>query len=60
MLLAALWIGRLAGGDADDAALLVPAALAGFVANPLWYVLLGRTLGRGHSSSGSSASEGVR
>jgi hypothetical protein len=45
-LLAILWIGRLVGGDADDAALLVPAALAGLVAHPLWYVLVGRELGR--------------
>lgn len=43
-LLAILWIGRLVGGDADDAALLLPAALAGFVANPVWYVLVGREL----------------
>jgi hypothetical protein len=47
LLLAILWIGRLVGGDADDAALLVPAALAGFVANPLWYVSVGRELSRG-------------
>jgi hypothetical protein len=46
VLLAILWIGRLVGGDADDVALLVPAALAGLVANPLWYVLVGRMLGR--------------
>jgi hypothetical protein len=46
VLLAILWIGRLVGGDADDVALLVPAALAGLVANPLWYVLVGRALGR--------------
>jgi hypothetical protein len=46
VLLAILWIGRLVGGDADDVALLVPAALAGLVANPLWYVLVGRELGR--------------
>jgi hypothetical protein len=45
VLLAILWIGRLVGGDADDVALLVPAALAGLVANPLWYVLVGRALG---------------
>ena len=44
LLLAILWIGRLVGGDADDVALLVPAALAGLVANPLWYVLVGRQL----------------
>ena len=46
VLLAILWIGRLVGGDADDIALLLPAALAGLVANPLWYVLVGRELGR--------------
>ena len=46
VLLAILWIGRLVGGDADDVALLLPAALAGLVANPLWYVLVGRRLGR--------------
>jgi hypothetical protein len=45
-LLGILWIGRLVGGDADDAALLAPAALAGLVANPLWYGLVGRRLGR--------------
>ncbi len=44
VLLAVLWIGRLVGGDADDAALLFPAALAGLVANPAWYVLVGRGL----------------
>jgi hypothetical protein len=36
--------GRLVGGDADDVALLLPAALAGLVAHPLWYVLVGREL----------------
>lgn len=46
VLLAILWIGRLVGGDADDVLLLLPAALAGLVANPLWYALLGRELGR--------------
>jgi hypothetical protein len=46
VLLGILWIGRLVGGDADDAALLAPAALAGLVANPLWYALVGRALGR--------------
>jgi hypothetical protein len=45
-LLAILWIGRLSGGDADDAALLLPAALAGFVANPVWYVSVARELSR--------------
>jgi hypothetical protein len=45
-LLGILWIGRLVGGDADDAALLLPAALAGLVAHPLWYVLVGRLLER--------------
>jgi hypothetical protein len=45
-LLGILWIGRLVGGDADDVALLLPAALAGLVAHPLWYVLVGRLLGR--------------
>ena len=44
VLLAILWIGRLVGGDADDVALLLPAALAGLVANPAWYVLVGREL----------------
>jgi len=44
VLLEILWIGRLVGGSADDVALLVPAALAGLVANPLWYVLVGREL----------------
>jgi hypothetical protein len=46
VLLGILWVGRLVGGDADDAALLLPAALAGLVAHPLWYVLVGRELGR--------------
>lgn len=46
VLLGILWIGRLVGGDADDAALLLPAALAGLVAHPLWYILVGRELGR--------------
>jgi hypothetical protein len=46
VLLGILWIGRLVGGDADDAALLLPAALAGLVANPFWYFSVGRELGR--------------
>jgi len=50
VLLAILWIGRLVGGDADDAPLLAPAALAGLVAHPLWYVLVGRLLGRAHTT----------
>lgn len=63
VLLAILWIGRLVGGDADDVALLVPAALAGLLANPAWYVLVGRELadrGDAQSSEGSSDSHGVR
>ena len=44
LLLGILWIGRLVGGDADDVALLLPAALAGLVAHPVWYVLVGREL----------------
>ena len=44
VLLGILWIGRLVGGDADDVALLLPAALAGLVAHPVWYVLVGREL----------------
>jgi 4-amino-4-deoxy-L-arabinose transferase-like glycosyltransferase len=46
VLLAILWIGRLVGGDAHDVALVLPAALAGFVASPLWYVSVGRELSR--------------
>ena len=46
-LLGILWVGRLVGGDADDVLLLLPAALAGFVVNPLWYFSVGRQLGRG-------------
>jgi hypothetical protein len=45
-LLAILWIGRLVGGDAHDVALVLPAALAGFVASPLWYMSVGRELSR--------------
>jgi hypothetical protein len=47
VLLGVLWIGRLVGGDADDVLLLLPAALAGFVVNPLWYFSVGREVGRG-------------
>jgi hypothetical protein len=46
ILLVILWIGRVAGAHADDAVLLVPAALAGLVANPLWYVLIARELAK--------------
>jgi hypothetical protein len=65
VLLGILWIGRLSGGDADDAALLLAAALAGLVANPAWYVLVGKELAPGgrrptQSSEGSSESQGVR
>jgi hypothetical protein len=46
VLLIVLYVLRLVVLDADSAAIVVPAALAGFVVSPLWYVRLGLTLRR--------------
>ncbi|MBD0280607.1 MAG: hypothetical protein ICV69_00210 [Thermoleophilaceae bacterium] len=43
-LLVALYVLRLAMLDADSVAIVVPAAVAGFVLRPLWYSRLGLAL----------------
>jgi hypothetical protein len=45
-LLVILYLGRLIIFDANNLAVLVPAALAGFIANPAWFVWLGLVLRR--------------
>jgi hypothetical protein len=47
VLLILVYLARLIVLDADDLLVVAPAGLAGFVANPLWYVGVGMTLGRG-------------
>lgn len=46
-LLVLIYLGRLIVFDATSLLILVPAALEGFVVNPVWYVWLGLTLWRG-------------
>jgi hypothetical protein len=46
MLLILVYLARLIVFDADDFLVRAPAGLAGFVANPLWYVGLGLALRR--------------
>lgn len=46
VLLIVLYLGRLIVLDANSLLILIPAALAGFIVNPVWYVWLGMTLRR--------------
>jgi hypothetical protein len=46
VLLIVIYLARLIVLDATSPIVLVPALLAGFVANPIWYVWLGLTLWR--------------
>ena len=45
-LLVVLYLGRLIVLDATSVLIVVPALLAGFIANPIWYIWLGLTLWR--------------
>jgi hypothetical protein len=44
VLLVILYLGRLIVLQASSPLILVPAVLAGFLANPIWYIWLGITL----------------
>ena len=44
LLLAIIYVGRLTAFDPKNPVLLVPAAVEGFVVNPLWFVLASRHL----------------
>jgi hypothetical protein len=44
LLLVVLYLGRLIVLRATSPVILVPAVLAGFIANPIWYIWLGITL----------------
>lgn len=46
VLMVVLYVGRLVILDASSPAILGPAALEGFVVNPLWYLWLGAVLSR--------------
>jgi hypothetical protein len=50
VLLVLIYLGRLIVLDATSPFVLGPAALEGFVVNPVWYIWLGRTLLRGSSA----------
>ena len=50
LLLVLIYLGRLIVLDPTSPLILGPAALEGFVVNPLWYVWLGRALLRGTRS----------
>lgn len=54
VLLLVIWLGRLIILDAKSLAILVPAALAGFILNPAWYIWVGATLLRDRSVSTAS------
>jgi hypothetical protein len=45
-LLVIIYLGRLIILDANNLLILVPAALAGFIVNPIWFVWLGMSLTR--------------
>jgi hypothetical protein len=45
-LMVIIYLGRLIVLDADNPVLLVPAAIAGFIVNPAWFVWLGMSLMR--------------
>ena len=47
VLLVIIYLGRLIVLDANSYAILLPAALTGFIVNPAWYVWLGWTMWRG-------------
>ncbi len=47
VLLVLIYLGRLIVLDASSPLLLVPAALEGFIVNPVWYVWIGLALLRG-------------
>jgi hypothetical protein len=46
LLLIVVYLARLIVLDATSPLVLAPAVLAGFIANPIWYVWLGLTLWR--------------
>jgi hypothetical protein len=46
ILLVVIYLGRLIVLDASSALILAPAALEGFIVNPIWYVWLGLVLWR--------------
>jgi hypothetical protein len=50
VLLILVYLARLIVFDADDFLVRAPAGLAGFIANPLWYVGVGLALSRGPDS----------
>ena len=55
-LLLIVYVGRLVVLDADSVAIVVPAALAGFIVSPAWYASLGLELRRAPSAhSGQEA-----
>jgi hypothetical protein len=51
VLLILTYLARLIVYDADDFLVRAPAGLAGFIANPLWYLGVGLALGRGPDSN---------
>lgn len=55
VLLIVVYLGRLIVLTPTSPLLLLPAALTGFVVNPLWYLLLGLSLRRGEAAVAVSA-----
>ena len=51
VLLVIIYLGRLVVLDPASPLILVPAAVEGFVVNPVWYIWLGMTLWRGEQSA---------
>jgi hypothetical protein len=50
-LLLVVYLGRLVVLTPSSPLVLLPAALTGFVVNPLWYVLLGLALRRSETAT---------
>jgi hypothetical protein len=50
VLLIVLYLGRLIIYVPTSPLILIPAALSGFLVNPIWYIWLGITLWRGHKA----------
>jgi hypothetical protein len=60
VLLIIVYLGRLIVLTASNPLILIPAALTGFIVNPLWYVMVGLNLRRNRLADGSMAPGEVR
>ena len=59
ILLVVIYLGRLIVLTPSNPLVLVPAALTGFILNPIWYIWLGLELRKGWSTKTVSMSPGA-